>query len=328
MDELTLDYPRLWKTLLRTGIKERFSQIRLEFFMKIASDGASEFSTEAEREKIIEESEVFALAPNMLEYMKLAIPEGSKFKHHKYVSQSGDLLIEYFANVSSGIPKGFVDFVTPEGCEKDYNIDGHCTSMCVLDSGHTIDHETDEEDSENQHEEREITVHLIVIGEGDKGIEPELYPMIIKHELTHACLFEISLLINNGYYKNIKIPGTWTDEDIENWDKDIEYLADVLKRSTIESENFVEFICEFLMYESDGMIKVKNPIKEVKPAKSKSREPKSKPKVTYRTVTPYDRFNETIEMMEEDYGKRYSSIMESLRECYNDYDAFLDSIRM
>ena len=80
------------------------------------------------------------------------------------------------------------------------------------------------------------------------------------------------------------------------------------------------------MYESDGVIKVKNPVKESKVPKNVKSD--SKPKVTYRTVTPYDRFNETIDMMEDDYGKRYATIMESLRECYQDYDAFLEAIRM
>ena len=324
-----LDYPRLWKTLMRTGIKERFSQIRLEFFMKIATDGAVEYKTDAEREKIIEDSEVFALAPNLVDYMKLAIPEGSKFKHHKYVSPAGDLLIEYFANTSSGIPKEFVDFVTPNDCEKDYNIDGHCTSMSVTDVDVVAPKQVTDDDVEEDQEDQvnhEVTVHLIVIGEGDRNIEPEMYPMIIKHELTHACLFEVRTLINRGYYKNIRIPGTWTDEDISNWDGDIEYLADVLRRTDTESEDFVEFICEFLMYESDGVTKVKNPIKESKVPKNVKSD--TKPKVTYRTMTPYDRFNETIDMMEDDYGKRYAVIMEALRKCYEDYDAFLDDIRM
>lgn len=326
----TLDYPRLWKTLMRTGIKERFSQIRLEFFMKIATDGAIEYKTDVEREKIIEDSEVLVLAPNLIEFINLAIPKGCKFKHHSYVSPDGSLYIEYFANTSTGIPKEFVDFVTPEGVEPDYNIDGHCTSMTV--SGVDVyapKDEPDEEDNEESGEDKvnhEVTVHLIVIGEGEKNIEPEMYPMIIKHELTHACLFEVRTLINRGFYKNIRIPGTWTDEDIANWDGDIDYLADVLKRTDEESENFVEFICEFLMYESDGMIKVKNPVKESKVPKNVKSD--TKPKVTYRTMTPYDRFNETIDMMEDDYGKRYAVIMEALRTCYEDYDAFLDDIRM
>ena len=329
-ETMTLDYPRLWKTLMRTGIKERFSQIRLEFFMKIATDGACEYKTEVEKEKIIEDSEVFSLAPNLVEYMKLAIPEGCKFKHHAYKSPSSDLLIEYFANTSTGIPKEFVDFVTPEDCEKDYNIDGHCTSMAISDVDIITESESDEDSTLKEDKiltsNNDVTVHLIVIGEGENTIEPEMYPMIIKHELTHACLFEIRTLINKGYYKSIRIPGTWTDEDINNWDGDIEYLADVLKRTDEESENFVEFVCEFLMYESDGVIKVKNPVKESKVPKNVKSD--SKPKVTYRTVTPYDRFNETIDMMEDDYGKRYATIMESLRECYQDYDAFLEAIRM
>ena len=329
MKDLTLDYPRLWKTLMKTGIKERFSQIRLEFFMKIATDGPVEYKTEAEREKIIGESEVFSLVPELLEYLDLAIPLGSKFKHHSYTSPEGELRIEYFANLSTGIPAEFVDFVTPEGCEKDYNIDGHCTSMVVSDvevlNSYTA---SDDDDSESVAEPttHDITVHLIVIGEGGHKIEPEIYPMIIKHELTHACLYEVRKLIHDGYYDTIRIPGTWTDEDIKNWKSDIEYLAEVLKHTDEECSNFVEFVCEFLMYESDGSIKVKNPIKESKVPKSVKSD--AKPKVTYRTVTPFDRFQETVDMMEDNYGKRYTPILEALRDCYEDYDAFLDDIRM
>lgn len=324
----TLDYPRLWKTLLRTGIKERFTQIRTEFFMKIAADGAKTYKIKEEKEKIIEDSEVFCLAPNFIEYVNLAIPDDTVFKHHKYSSPQGDMFIEYFANVSSTIPKEFIDYVTPEGVEPDYNIDGHCTSMSIsgVDKPDETNEETEVTENTEDHPLEDATVHLIVVGEGKEGIEPEIYPMIIKHELTHACLFEIRTLIANGYFKHIRIPGTWTDEDIANWDKDIDYLADALNRTDEEKDDFVEFICEFLMYESDGSIKVKNPVKESKTPKNVKSD--SKPKVTYRTMTPYDRFNETIDMMEDDYGKHYTKIMESLRCCYEDYDAFLDEIRM
>lgn len=321
MTNLTFDYPRLWKTLMRTGIKDRFSQIRREFFMKIASDGNREFYDEDDRTSIIEDSEIFTVAPKLIECVNLAIPVGSRFKHHNYSTPDGELVIEYFANLSTGIPKEFVDFVTPDGTEPVYSIDGNCTSVSVNDVD--IISSCDDEETTIT---KDITAHLIIIGEGTGHIEPEMYPIIIKHELTHACIFELRKLIHNGYYNTIRIPGTWTDEDITNWTADVEYLSSILDASDEESNNFIEFICDFLMYESDGSVKVKNPIKESKVPKSTR--PDAKPKVTYRTMTPFDRFRETIDMLEDDYGKVFTPILESLRSCYEDYDSFLDDIRM
>lgn len=322
MNDLTFDYPRLWKTLMRTGIKERFSQVRREFFMKIATDGAREYYNEDDRTSIIEDSELFAIAPGLMDYLDKAIPIGARFKHHNYVTQDGDLVIEYFANLSTGIPTEFVDFITPDGVAPDYSIDGHCTSISISDVDVTKTSDEDEETTIT----KDITAHLIIIGEGTGRIDAEMYPMIIKHELTHACIFELRKLIHNGYYNNIRIPGTWTDEDINNWTSDVDYLVSVLDGDGEENNNFIEFICDFLMYESDGSIKVKNPIKESKVPKSSR--PDAKPKVTYRTMTPFDRFQETIDMMEDGYGKVFTPILESLRECYDDYDTFLDDIRM
>lgn len=321
MSNLTFDYPRLWKTLMRTGIKERFSQIRREFFMKIAADGARVYTTDEEMETILDESYVISNISYFRECTKYAIPSGSKFKHYEYATPDDELMIEYFANLSTRIPKEFIDFVNDGKDGLDYNLDGHCTSLTA-----TVNNEDDTSDDGDELPKKEITVHLIIIGEGDNLIDPDLYSMVIKHEITHACLYEVIKLIKSGYYKSIRIPGTWTDEDINNWTSDIEYLLTVLEGTDEESCNFREFVCDFLMYESDGPMKVKNPIKET--TSTKSQRTDAKPKITYRTVTPFDRYQETIDMLEDGYGELFSPILESIRSCYEDYDKFLEDIRM
>ena len=313
-----LDYEKLWITLMRLGLKERFSEIRVEFFMKIASDGPNRFSTEADMEKIIGESKVFAMVPRFIDYLNLAIRKGDEFKHYSYNTPDYNIFIEYFANLSSPIPKEFIDNVTKEGVTPDYDIDGHILSTLLNDV-------TVEDGTENEHNQ-DVTSHLIIIGENNNSIDADMYPMIIKHELTHACLFEIKNNIKNGYHKNIKIPATWTDEDIENWFSDIEYLDKVLNKEVPEASNFIEFVCEFLMYESDGQIKVQNPIVESRVPKTNKSD--TKPKVTYRTITPFDRFQESMDMFEESYRIAYGPILDSLRDLYDDYDKFLEIIRM
>ena len=44
-----LDYAKLWRTLLRLGIKQRFSQVRAEFFMKIATDGPVKYKGQEDK---------------------------------------------------------------------------------------------------------------------------------------------------------------------------------------------------------------------------------------------------------------------------------------
>lgn len=313
-----LDYKRLWTILMKLGLKERFSEIRIEFFMKIANEGSNKFSTEEEMEKIIGESKVFALVPSFVDKLKLAIKEGDEFKHYTYNTQDQDMFIEYFANISSPISHEYIDSVTPEEGTPDYNIDGHILSSLLNDV-------TVQEGTENEHNQ-DTTAHMIIISENNNSLDADLYPMVIKHELTHACLFEIKKNILNGYYKTIKTPSFWTDDDIETWLSDIEYLSKVLNKELPGSSNFIEFVCEFLMFESDGQRKIKNPIVESRVPKSVKND--TKPKVTYRTVTPYDRYQEVMDIFDDSYRQTYGHIIESLRELYDDYDKFLESIRM
>ena len=65
-----LNYASLWKTLMRTGIKQRFSLIRSEFFMKLATDGVRKFKGEEAIEDIIADSEIFKNSPSLAEYFK------------------------------------------------------------------------------------------------------------------------------------------------------------------------------------------------------------------------------------------------------------------
>lgn len=323
----TLDYERLWKTLLRAGLKDTFSQVRREFFMNIAHEGPRVYVNEGDvMNNMIEESDIFKNRPEFIEYLKLVIREGDKFKHYTYISEDKTLAIEYFANISSGIPKEFVDFIYKDKAEDNYKIDGHCASATATMNQviETIDEETEEKTVTEV--TNEITVHLIIIGENNGSIEPEMYPIIIKHELTHACLYDIKKKIESGYYDSLKTPEYWSDEEIINWKKDIQDVLELLSNNTEENIKFEEFICEFLMYESDGSIKVKNPTIESRvPRTSK---PDAKPKVTYRTMTPFDRFQESMELFTDEYINMFGPILEQLRKCYDDYDAFLDEIRM
>lgn len=80
------------------------------------------------------------------------------------------------------------------------------------------------------------------------------------------------------------------------------------------------------MYESDGQIKVKNPTVEARSPKTVKSD--AKPKVTYRNVTPFERFQEVIDTIGGNYKDIYEPILESLRSCYDDYENFLEEIRM
>jgi hypothetical protein len=314
----TLDYPKLWRTLLRTGIKQRFSQIRSEFFMKIATDGPRTYSGAEAKEDIISKSQAYELCPELKKYLATAIADTNTFKHYSYETESGDMLIEYFADKSvDSIPKELVDLIGVD----DYDVDGVCCSWCV-------DFNNVDNDEVNEETKDWATIHFILIAEGSSTINPDTYPKIIKHELTHACIYETRKLFRTGYFDTLKIPVTWTDEEIASWKDDLAELQKVLDgtKDNLEYHMFTEFVSEFLMYESDGQTKERNPIVESRVPKATK--PDAKPKVTYRTLSPIDRFEESMGVYDETYHDWYELILDSLRQTYDDYDKFLDDIRM
>ena len=305
------NYADLWKTLMQTGTKQRFSQIRQEFFTTIARDGRRIYQGEDDMNNIVNNSKVFKDVPKLVEALKRGIGPNDKFKHHEYHTDDGELWIEYFANVSSPITTA----IAPNASvSDDFEVDGYCNSVTVKS---VVDDGVD----------KYITVHLILIGEGPDGISPIEYPKIIKHELTHACVFETRVLLDLNYFSTIKLPSTWTDDDMENWQSNIDKLKSFYNDGDSEDVKFFnEFVADFLMFESDGQTKEANPIKEDK--NSKVTKSDAKPKITYRTLTPFDRFQEHVEFLPDIFAEKYQIILNDLRPLYDDYDKFLDDIKM
>ena len=76
MEEKTgLDYAKLWKTLMRTGLKQRFSQVRSEFFMKLARDGVRKFKGIDDIEHIIDKTIVDRLNDGQLSDSPLTLKD-------------------------------------------------------------------------------------------------------------------------------------------------------------------------------------------------------------------------------------------------------------
>lgn len=318
--ECTFDYIRLWRTLLKLGIKDSFNAIRNAFFMTVAKDGAVIYGP-SEMEKIMEDSMILSRVPEFKELVEKAIPPEDKYKHHAYYNNQGTIFIEYFANVSNKFPKEFYERINMEGTE----IDGHCSSIVIeLPAVAYNDDGTVDEEASSALSPCQISAHLILIGEGS-GIEPELYPGIIKHELTHVALFELKRSLNADIFSTVNIPSSWTDEETSAFAEDVKYLMGVLTGETEESKVFIEFVCEFLMYEADGVVKIKNPTVDTRAFKTSK---DIKPKVTYRSNTPFERYETVVDIYDDSYRETYQHIIESLRPYYADYDKFLESIRM
>lgn len=312
-----INYANYWKTLLRTGIKQRFSTIRSEFFMKVAADGPRIYRAPEDLEDIVKDSIVLQTYPEFLNYLKLELLDGDRFKHHFYQIDH-EMFIEYFANLNRSIEPEIVKLVNP-------NEGASLSGVCFSGKG-TLQSDTStqtEEEEQPKVDENKVTLHLIIVGENEKEITADEYPAIIKHELTHACIHELVQKLDDGYASDIRIPASWTDEDKDNWLKDVEELRLFLHDK--KSFDFEEFVCEFLMYESDGQTKIQNPVAESRIPKATK--PDAKPKVTFRTLTPFDRFQEDIDKFSEPTKLVYQTILNQLREFYNDYDAFLDDVR-
>ncbi len=332
--ETKLDYAKLWTTMLRLGLKQRFSDIRKQFFMTLATDGYREYQGAEAIEDIVGKSYVFGIAPELKINLYPAL-KGDRFKHHTYSTEDGMMHIEYFANLDNGINEDFVKSVKAQfpNIDADMDCDGYCESKSVQVTTEVADYsEINEETGEPGKMEVLVneTNHLIIVFEKSDSINPDTYPGVIKHELTHACIYEMRQRLKDKWYdSHVKTPANWTDEDIENWVKDVENLRLVLDSDDEDAHIFREFVSEFLMYESDGQTKEKNPVREVSTVKSGAKGAAPvKPKVTYRTLTPISRFEETLDYREGPYNLQYQLIINELIDCYKEYDRFLDSIRM
>lgn len=322
MEEKTLDYVRLWKTLIRIGLKNRFSEVRTQFFMKIASDGLKIYNGHEDLYKIIEESYLFSLVPDLSRDVDFYIGEHDKFKHYEYSTEDGGINIEYFANTSTQIDKKLTDAD---------NADAACFSKTfkVNKIIETIPEGVEGDEVEPIKKMIEVinTGHLIVISEASPSINPDNYPKIIKHELTHACIYEIRLNFKEHRYDGMHVPTTWTDADIDCWLNDLKYLEEVLNSEDDAAYFFKEFVCDFLMYESDGQTKEKNPMKESRVPKTNN--PNGKPRITYRTLTPIDRFEEQhMPTLDPEYQSHFQNILDELHCEYDEYDKFLDDCKM
>lgn len=317
-----LDYVSLWKTLMRTGIKQRFSQIRSEFFMKIATDGVRKFKGEEAIEDIIADSEIFKNSPSLVEYFKKAIGSEDEFKHYEYHTDDGLFHVEYFANLTSEISPEFAEYcLDTDDIGVDYDVDGYCAS-----NSYKVNLQKEDDDGEMHDVAESRSSHIIIIWEASPSINPDTYPSIIKHELSHACLFETRMQLEDEMEKSMRVPAAWTDEDIEQWHKDVDALREVLSSKDRDAVMFREFVADFLMYESDGQTKEKNPIQESRVPKATS--PNAKSKVTYRTQTPIDRFEDHLEELSDEYQIEFQKIVNELRAEYEEYDKFLDEIKM
>lgn len=296
--EKELNYGKIWLTLLRTGIKDRFNIIRREFINEIARNANNnEFIVKSEDglEEIIKNSPILSEVDNLRELVELAIPKGTKFKHQHYITDGGDLEIEYFANIDVPLSQEFLDKVISNNSNS--RIEATCSSV-LMESKDVI------------------TKHLIIVNEGGVEIKPTEYPTIIKHELTHAILYETLHMIKYGLFDDTsELPDNWSQEDIDSWVEDIKELGRVLDGGDSETNRFNEFVCEFLMYEADGETKVKNPVKETN-SKSKT----DKQKTTYSIFTPLDRFMETNESSYYQYAGEFDDIIKALNPLYNDYE--------
>jgi len=334
-EEKKLDYVRLWRTLMRIGLKQRFSEVRTQFFMKVATDGPCVYDGHNDLYDIIDHSYLFSMVPSLGKNLDLFIGENDKFKHYEYTTEDGDINIEYFANTSkSKLNKEFIDASndnkTPDGF--DYNIDGVCLNdtFKVMVKVETTPEPTEENENPEpvvEYVEHTNTGHLICIAESPDTVNPDNYPKVIKHELTHACLYEVRLNFISHMYDDMHLPSTWSDDDIMAWNEDLVYLANVLGSSEEDADVFREFVSDFLMYESDGQTKEKNPIKESRVPKTNN--PNGKPRTTYRTLTPIDRFEEQhIDTLSEYYHDRFMEIINALRNEYDEYDKFLESCKM
>lgn len=328
-----MDYATLWKTLMRTGVKQRFQQLRQEFFMKIATDGKRLYRGYDDLDRIIIHSKVFELLekdfPEVKNLVKLEILPDDTFKHYVYATPDDGIYIEYFVNVDNPM--------RPEAVREilgtDANVDASCSSYeAMLELLKLVPDEDDEEGGESSMVSKRTTLHLILVGEGsvnangEKTVTPDNYPAIIKHELTHACMFELCCLIKNNK-EEFRTPITWSDEELVKWGEDLQTLYDVLTNKDDEvAMYFQEFVSEFMMYESDEQTKEKNPVEESRVPKTSK--PDAKPRVTYRTLTPLDRFEETLEKYEDRYQSAYETIITALRPFYDNYDEFLSDCKM
>lgn len=315
-----IDYAKMWLTLLRTGIKNRFSTTRVEFFMSVASTGKVTFCGSDVIEQCVADSYFasYGMQDKLHDIVTSQLTEDTTFKYYQYQTIDQCLSIDYFAKIGGLIDTTALpsDIDLDTSCLTQNKVQGLCLSTSFV------------EESDNGSDIPIVqTAHCILIGETDTLI-PEDYPSIIKHELTHACLVETTELLKQGVIiQTVPVAETWSEMDKVTWVEDLATLTNILLSHDKESNLFKEFVCEYLMYESDGPIKVQNPIMESRKDKAKKRRgvkqvPKPNPKVTFKTVTPYDRFQDDLYRYTAEYQEGFQKIINDIKDRYGDYDKF------
>lgn len=330
MDEpqLILDYPRLWKTLMRVGLKQRFSEIREQFFMKLAYDGPSIYRGSGALKQILDKSYLFFVKPSFKNFLN--VNDDERFKHHTFVSNDGGIQIEYFAfcdrdRISYTLLNDEGTMITRIGTDNSISVHGGFIARKEV-----INNELPENDPDRKSFDEVVnTANIILIAEKSEDIKNGDYPSVIKRHLAGVCLYEIMKIFGkdgNGY-DGMKVPLIWTDEQQIQWMADLHYLYLILNDASEDVKTFIKFVEMFLMYESDGVTKEQNPIQECRIPKTTN--PNSKPKVTYRTLNPIDRFEDYVDgMYDETMREAFQEILSSLMSVYEDYDKFLDEIKM
>lgn len=320
MEPKQINYAKMWKILLRLGLKTRFSAIRSDFFMKLATDGPCDFCGDEKLDELINNSMFLKDVPTLTKSIKQFILPDDHFKHYEY-SYGDDFFIEYFANKEKCITP---DMMKASDDDKLILNPDSLSAICCSTLMSFVPDKTEGDSTDEEPQPKNFTAHVILVGEGNGKILPDEYPTIIKHELTHACIFELIQRLKEDYWMLIKVSPLWSEEDQQNWENDVKELRAFLTEKTYESEMFQEFVSEFLMYESDGYLKIQNPTPE---NRVKSAKADSKPKVTFSVLTPFDVFQDTIDDYPEEYGKYYQMVLNQLRPLYEDYDAFLDETK-
>lgn len=320
---MSIDYAKLWLTLLRTGIKNRFSSTRLEFFMKIASTGKVNYCGTDAIDSCVEESwfAKHGLQDTLRNIVTSQISDTTEFKYYKYQTIDESLSIDYFAKIGGLIDTGTLpsDIDLDTSCLQQNKVQGLCLSRSFVKLIGSPDTDGIPDIS---------TVHCILIGETDELV-PEDYPSIIKHELTHAYLVElIELLRHDVIAQIIPVAENWDEMDKVTWEDDLMTLMTVLTSHEKECNLFKEFVCEYLMYESDGSMKVQNPVmvsRDMQKSKRKNKRVKQdtkKPKITFKTLTPYDRFQDALYRYTPEYQEGFQRILNALKDRFGDYDKF------
>ena len=215
-------YKSIFAKLKDVKIESMFDTMNKDLFMGIAT-GSSQPIIGEELDKILTENNITG---NTATYLKECIPNEASFRHHSIDISQYKIHIEYFVLLDRELSGKYKEYLNYDTTKADDSIPPAVVSIQLSDN--------------IEDESIPLITATIIVSEFSNTVTDATFSKIVKHELTHILLAYITQIM--------RVP-VFCDDTLQ-----------VPLLSPEEQAMFEEFICDYIQYESIGIISNESPI--------------------------------------------------------------------